>query len=77
MCVCVCVVCVCACACMCVCVLCMKIEQHCRRNTDSLQLTGWDLYNYPRELDRQKVVWIECLYCVFVNAYVCMFVYVL
>ena len=46
---------VCVYACVCT-VTYVKVEQHCRKNTDSLQLTGWDLYNYPRELDRQKVV---------------------
>lgn len=29
--------------------------QFLNRNKESLQNTGWDIYNYPKELDRQKV----------------------
>ena len=39
----------------------MKDEHWFRRNTESLQLTGWDIYNYPRELERQKVVRSFCI----------------
>ncbi|XP_065887674.1 myotubularin-related protein 2-like isoform X2 [Dysidea avara] len=29
--------------------------QFLKKTSESLQLTGWDLYNYPREMDRQKI----------------------
>jgi len=52
-------------ACMCIgmCVHVVSCPYNChkkyfcvfRKSSESLQLTGWDLYNYPREMDRQKV----------------------